>query len=116
MPDEPMSVAKWGQGVQISSEALTGGYDLNAAFNRWRSATPTERAQWTRDAESKRAAERRAATSAVPLTLEALLDRVEQWGWSREYVEHLVQPYCECEDGRDGWEYCSHARDLGLVR
>lgn len=36
-------------------------------------------------------------------------------GFTREYAEHLVQPYCYCEDGMDGWDYCQHARDEGLT-
>lgn len=69
---------------------------------------------WAHEATQRRADER-AAVTAEPLTLHALLVRVQQWGWSREFVEHLVQPYCACEDGQDGWEFCEHARDLGLA-
>lgn len=110
---EPMSVTKYGQGLTISAEWLAGGEAMAAAIQRWRDATPEEHAEWARQA-GQRAAEERAAAETVPLTLGTLLARVERWGWSREYVAHLVQPYCDCEDGRDGWEYCRHARDLGF--
>lgn len=128
---EPMSVTKYeyalpGDPVGPEQDALDRairdvGNRAVANMSRWMNATPEERAQWAaegrqREAEVQagRAAEREAAPR-VPLTLDALLARVDDWGWSREYVEHLVQPYCGCEDGRDGWEYCSHARDLGFA-
>jgi hypothetical protein len=111
---EPMSVAKYGSTLPVSAEHLANAEATRAAFDRWMLATPAERAAWAREADQRRAAEREAAPH-VPLTLDTLLARVDSLGWSREYVEHLVQPYCECEDGRDGWEYCSHARDLGLT-
>ncbi len=111
---EPMSVAKHTQALPVSVEFLAEAEEVKAAFNRWMSATPAERVAWAREADQRRVAEREAATR-VPLTLDAVLARMDRWGWTREYMEHLVQPYCECEDGRDGWEYCQHARDLGLV-
>ena len=111
---EPMSVAKYGVTMPFSAEQLVEGEAARAAFGRWMTATPQERAEWARQAD-QRNAEERAAAEHVPLTLDTLLARMDRWGWTREYVEHLVQPYCECEDGMDGWEYCTHARDLGLV-
>jgi ferric-dicitrate binding protein FerR (iron transport regulator) len=109
-----MRVVKYGQALAVSAEQQADGEAMAAAFQRWRDATPEERAEWARQAD-QRAAEERATAETVPLTLGALLARVERWGWSREYMEHLVQPYCDCEDGRDGWEYCRHARDLGFA-
>jgi hypothetical protein len=58
----------------------------------------------------RRAAERAAATP-VPLTVDALLDKLR---WSREYAEHVVQPYCDCWESYHGWEMCTHADDLGV--
>lgn len=106
--------AKFGHTVPVSDEALAMTAETADAINRWMNATPAERAEWARQSD-QRNAEQRQAAEHVPLTLDTLLTRLEKWGWSREYVEHLVQPYCECEDGRDGWEYCQHARDLGLA-
>jgi hypothetical protein len=111
---EPMQVAKHSQFLPISAERLAVAEETKATFNRWMSATPEQRAECAREADQRRRDERRAVPH-VPITLDALLARVDHWGWSREYVEHLVQPYCECEDGYDGWEYCSHARDLGFA-
>lgn len=71
-----------------------------------------------RDAEERREAGRihneevRKSTPVVDLTLETLLGKLD---WAKEYAEHFVQPYCDCGDGNDGWEYCAHARDLGLA-
>jgi hypothetical protein len=113
MTDEPFKVAKYGHTVSISG-LLAEPDALSAAIRRAMSATPQERAQARREYD-RRNAEERAAAEYVPLTLESLVLRLEDWGWSREYVEHLVQPYCKCEDGRDGWEFCQHARDLGLT-
>lgn len=98
--------------IPISQEQLDDAAGDAEAFRRWISATPEERAQWMREAAERRAAERATATP-VALTLDALLDKL---GFSREYAEHLVQPYCDCGDGSDGWDYCMHARDLGLWR
>jgi hypothetical protein len=111
---EPMRVIKYGQALPVSTEQQADGEAMAATLQRWRDATPEERAEWARQAD-QRAAEERAAAETVPLTLDTLLARVEQWGWSREYLEHLVQPYCDCENGFDGWEYCRHARDLGFA-
>lgn len=96
--------------VPMSAEVIADGEALSVAFDRWRAATPQEREQWAREAEVQRGEERRIAAS-VSLTLDALLDKLD---FSREYAEHLVQPYCTCGDSRDGWERCPHAGDLGL--
>jgi hypothetical protein len=106
-------VVKYGHTLAASDEGLDAARETADTVNRWMNATPEERAGWAAKAKQRRA-EERAAAIPVPLTLEALLARMERLGWSREYAEHLVQPYCECYDGRDGWEYCEHARDLGM--
>ncbi len=108
---EPMSVAKYGYTVQVSAEAQAEAFDIAAAIERWRTATPEQRREWERQAERERA-EERATALRVELTVDALTNRL---GWSRAYAEHVVQPYCECYSGMDGWEYCQHARDLGLI-
>lgn len=43
----------------------------------------------------------------------ALIAAVEErQGWPAGYLEHLAQPYCECEPERDdGWSFCLYARD-----
>jgi hypothetical protein len=109
-----MSVAKFGITAPVSAAVQADADALRASIERWQNATPEERAEWARQTDQL-TAEKRRAVEQVPLTLDTLLARVDRWGWSREYVEHLVQPYCECEDGMDGWEYCQHARDLGLT-
>jgi acyl-CoA reductase-like NAD-dependent aldehyde dehydrogenase len=111
---EPMSVAKYGVTLPVSAAVQADADALRASIARWHNASPEERAEWARQADQRTARER-AAAEHVPLTLETLLTRVDQWGWSREYVEHLVQPYCDCGEGMDGWEYCQHARDLELT-
>lgn len=124
----PPAVFRYGQSVPVAAEVAYSRADdtdlgrrLAEGLDRAINATPQERAQRAvefarRAAEySQELANQRAAATPIPLTLETLLARMELWGWSHEYVEHLVQPYCECEDGRDGWEHCEHARDLGLV-
>jgi hypothetical protein len=94
-----------------SEEMLREGLAFGDAFRRFMSATPEQHEQWMREAAERRAAER-AATQRAPLSLDALLDKL---GWSQEYAEHVVQPYCTCGDGSDGWDYCQHARDEGLI-
>lgn len=98
--------------IPISEEMLRDGREFEAAIRRWSLATPAEREQWAREAAEKRAAER-AATPETPLTFETLAARL---GWSEPYLRHFIQPYCTCDEGGDGWEYCEHARDEGLDR
>lgn len=107
----PLECVKYVSTISVSDESLATSQTYANAFRRWMDATPQERAVWAAEAEQARVRER-AAAEHVPLTLEALLDKM---GWSREYAEHLVQPYCECGDSNDGWDRCQHARDLGLV-
>jgi formiminotetrahydrofolate cyclodeaminase len=97
--------------IPMSREAIEEARQDAEAFYRYMNATDAEREQWAREAAERRAAER-AATQRVPLSLDALLDKL---GWSLEYAEHVVQPYCTCGDSSDGWDYCRHARDEGLM-
>lgn len=77
------------------------------------------------EGRDRRAAERSEATR-VPLTLEALVNVIAERvapdlslgpTRRREYAEHLVQGYCECEldpgwrDDAGAWALCAHAID-----
>ncbi len=93
--------------VPLSRELWDDVQGLNADLGCYLSATDEERAAWAEEARLKRAAVR-AEAERVELTLDALLDKL---GFSREYAEHLVQPYCDCGDSADGWDSCAHARD-----
>ena len=73
-------------------------------------ATPTERATYRQQAAQLRTVERLRADERAP-TVAAL---GEKFGWSPALVWHLVQPYCYCEIGHDGWQWCRHAEDEGL--
>lgn len=97
--------------IPMSAEALADAAATTEAYHRFMNATDAEREQWAREAADRRAAER-AAARRLPLTLDALIDDLN---WTQEYAEHFVQPYCTCGDSRDGWDYCQHARDLGLT-
>jgi hypothetical protein len=108
---EPFTVIKYGNAMPISDELAAESRQTATAVERWMNATPAERDRWRAEAERERA-EVREATPPTPLTFDALCERL---GWSREYAEHLVQPYCECGDDIDGWSYCVHAQDLGLA-
>lgn len=108
---EPMNFAKYEYAVPVSNEALAESRQTATVLQQWMDATPAERDRWRAEAERERA-EVREATARVPLSVDALLEKML---WSSEYAEHLVQPYCECEAGRDGWEYCQYALDLGLA-
>ena len=101
-------VSKCGMAVPLSHEVLREGEATAAAFDRYMNATPQERAEWARRAAEQRAAERAAAEPVEP-TLDALLAKL---GWGPLYARHVMQPYCECEQGMDDWELCQHARDL----
>jgi len=106
-----MNVEKHSHVVPLSYEQLRDALDFRQALKTYQDATPAQREQWAREAKERAAAER-AAAPRVDLTLDGLIKRM---GWTREYAEHLVQPYCLCEDDRDGWYYCQHARDEGVV-
>ena len=110
MTTEP-TIFKYVHALPVSDEAAATSRLVADSIRRWMDATPQERAAWAAEAEQARVRER-AAADHVPLTLDALLDKM---GWSEEYAEHLVQPYCECGDGMDGWDRCQHARDLGFA-
>lgn len=121
-------VVKQGQYLALPAQTVDQ-VDFGAALNnavqsamdrmgRAAQATSEERVRWVeegrlREAERARErAEQRAATTTTPLTVDGLLTKMD---WSREYAEHLVQPYCECGNDMDGWSYCQHAKDLGLA-
>ncbi len=110
MSGEITEVKQWGTTLVVSDEVLAAGEESRAMVQRWFDATPEERARWTVDAKERRSAERAAAERA-PLTVDALLDKL---GFSRAYAEHLVQPYCGCDDSADGWSRCAHADDEGV--
>lgn len=112
MTVHPQAVVKYGFVTTMSNEAVATAAEFRAGFDRWLNATPEERAEWARLADERRVQER-ATAEHVPLTMGALLSKLN---FTEEYATHLVQPYCECYDGMDGWEYCEHARDLGLTR
>jgi len=88
--------------------------EASAAFERWQARwTPEavhERETKERDRARAEREQQRAAAGQAELTLGALLSKL---GFSDEYAQHLVQPYCRCECGHDGWEFCEHANDLG---
>lgn len=114
--DQPMQVGVYSQAVPVSDQVLEElarqRNTVLESLNRWAKATPAERARWAEEAREERRSSR-AAAPLVPLTLDALTERM---GWTREYAEHLAQPYCTCGDDIDGWTPCQHAKDLGLDR
>lgn len=97
--------------VPVSDEVLRDSLDLRSAVQEYQQATPQQREEWRREAAAARA-EQRAVTVRKAVTAHRLLDKL---GWTPEYAAHFVQPYCECENTRDGWEYCEHARDEGVT-
>ena len=91
------------------SDELLADHDTTA-LSRWFAASDDERRALAQAAAQRRTDER-SATPEVTLTLDSLLAKL---GFSHDYAEHLVQPYCTCGDSADGWSPCAHARDLGL--
>jgi len=108
---EDLNVTKIAHYLPVSAELLAEARADAEAWQRYMDATPEQREQWAREAAEQRAAER-AEAPVAPLSLDALLTKL---GWSREYAHHLVQSYCTCSDGYDGWDHCQHAQDLGLT-
>lgn len=78
-------------------------------YDRLQAATWERR----RAKEAEARAAERAAAETQPLTLDGLLDAL---GMNPAFAEHLVQPYCTCEEETydSGWYRCPHAEDLGL--
>lgn len=74
-------------------------------------ASPAERREYAERAAQLRAAERERAKPVEP-TVGAL---AYKFGWTPAQVRHLAQPYCCCDIGHDGWEWCRHAYDERLV-
>lgn len=105
------AVSKVAYVMPASDELLADAEAIRDAFREWMDATPERRERWAREAAGRRATEREASTVAA-LSLDALLGKLN---FTEQYAAHLVQPYCTCGDGLDGWDYCEHARDLGLV-
>ncbi len=124
MPEPQYAVAKYAAEIPVSDtlqvSSLLPKFDLAAHVDRVMNATPEQRRQWDAERKVQEAADRQAraeqreSTATVPLTVDTLAERM---GWTREYAEHLVQPYCDCEEESygGGWSYCQHARDLGLA-
>jgi len=94
----------------------------------WRAQMAKRAAEYERMQEKQRAsrAAERSEATPIPLTLEALVDVIAERmapdlslgpDRRREYAEHLVQSYCECEfdpgwrDDPGGWVLCAHAID-----
>ncbi|GAA0528809.1 hypothetical protein GCM10010172_06770 [Paractinoplanes ferrugineus] len=69
-----------------------------------------ERVGYARQATQLRAVQRQRADERAP----DLSSLGEKFGWSPALMWHLAQPYCYCEIGHDGWEWCRHAIDEGL--
>ncbi len=110
MTDKP--VAKWAIPMPISDAMLARMAAERVAADRILNSSPEDRNR--RAAEARAWRERvRSAVESVPLTLDGLLEKLR---FSREYAEHLMQPYCDCRDGYDGWERCPHAFDLEIER
>lgn len=85
------------------------------------SGAASRAAQWAEHRERQRAerAKLRAETERVELTLDALVEAVNFLigGWTPgsendvAFATHLVQEYCGCEIGYDGFEPCEHWQD-----
>ncbi|GLY08323.1 hypothetical protein Acsp01_87020 [Actinoplanes sp. NBRC 101535] len=105
------TVEKYGTTIIMTDEQIADDEAFRQGLADWANATPEDRAQRAADARARRSAEREAA-DRVPFTVAGLAAKT---GWTAGYIEHLVQPYCGCWQGYDGWEYCDHARDLGMA-
>jgi hypothetical protein len=110
MPVSEIEMHRTGHTMPISAELLDESNETRAAFVNWLKAKPEARARAAEEARVRRA-EERATAERRPLALDALLEKL---GFSREYAEHLMQPYCHCDHGWDGWDVCPHAYDEGL--
>jgi hypothetical protein len=107
-----MDAEKYGVVLPVSRKLIEDyGIDLTRAMEENARMTPAEReARIRRMAEERK--ELREHSPRIPLDVAALEDKM---GWKRGFVEHLMQPYCTCGVGYDGWDHCEHATDLGLA-
>ena len=106
--DDIRAVTKYAATIPFSREIIAEAEEWHRAIDEWASLTSEQQEQRQREVAERRAAER-AASVPVALTLDDLIRRL---GWPRTFAEHVVQPYCECYDGSDGWVWCAHADDL----
>jgi hypothetical protein len=106
-----LEVRKLSAVVPISEEMAAEVERLRAGINWALAATPEEMAAYQEQRRRERTAER-AASEVRPLTLDRL---IKDLGWSGAYALHFVQPYCTCSDSYDGWDYCQHAHDEGVI-
>lgn len=110
-----MDMAKYGIVIPVS-EALVHDsptwQEIEEGLERARNATPEQRATWEREAFERRAAQRAQCHQEADI----VAGIARHFDWTPEYVRHLAQPYCSCDYDTSGcWNYCPHARDLGLI-
>ncbi len=98
--------------VTVSQQTLADTAAFRQAWMAWDAMSPAERQAALDEAAAARAHERE-QTPRVDLTVIALADAL---GLTPEQARHLVQSYCTCDVGPDGWERCQHWRDEGLDR
>lgn len=109
-----MDVEKYGTMTPLSDALISrrpDGDPLRAAFERIARMTPEEMAANRERVRAERS-EIREHSPRVPFDPAAVEDKM---GWKRGFLEHLAQPYCRCDVGYDGWDFCPHAVDLGLT-
>lgn len=108
MSEQPVETI--GHYVTVPQVLLDEAEEFREGMHRWAEASPEQRAEWEREAAQARAAER-AAAPRVEVSVERLADTL---GFTVGQAEHLVQPWCECSVGADGWWHCQHWYDEGL--
>lgn len=100
--------------IQVPSEVVEDAEALSEALRGALNPSPADVARMATE-QQEALEQRHAARHTAPwveLSFDTLAARL---GWSNEYLQHLVQPYCDCGPDRDdGWYVCQHARDLGL--
>lgn len=110
-----MDAQKHGQTVPISDELRRQHEEIEASMARWAAMTDEELAREGQRIAEEMRAERLRVRANAPAMTDVVGGIAKHFGWSREYVRHLAQPYCECESEQydGGWRYCDHAHDLG---
>jgi hypothetical protein len=84
-----------------SGRRLTESYNERTYGPNWREVLEGQRKERERIIAEQKA-------NPVPLTLESL---IKELGWTTEFAEHFVQPYCTCTTGGYDytWDECSHS-------
>lgn len=118
-PDVNLAKADSAKALEVFRELLTTQQLRNELLRLHDEVRRAEWAEYKANLETERA-EVRVNAERRELTMDALIEALEDKTgldhvtFTREYVTHLIQPYCGCGLEDADWLVCDHARDEGF--